>query len=256
MKKPILIIAKYTFQEYLRSRILLSVIVLGFLLMFTSFLATELTYKTIHRVVVDFGFGLATLSSISMAVFLGVNLISTEIENRTLYMVLSKPVSRTDFFIGKILGLSLMNLLNVFILVFQTFLMTLYFDGSIDTLFYFVFVLIFLESLLMLSLSVFFSLFTNRYLAMFFVFALYVVGHALDNSIQSRMADALPSLKIFLELINVIFPMFYKLNFKDYLLYDVGVDNFKLFLSIVYGSTYIIFVNFVNLLIFNKQDLD
>ncbi len=256
MRNPIAVIAQYTFREYLKSKVLLSVIFLSIGLMLASFLAAELTYKTLHRVVADFGFGLATLSSVSMAVFLGVNLISTEIENRTLYMILSKPVSRIQFFLGKLIGLSLMNLLNVFILVAQTFLMMAIFDGTIDYLFYYLIVFIFLEATLILSLSVLFSLFTNRYLAIFFVVVLYIVGHALDNSIQTRMAEALPWLKMILEIFNITLPMFYKLNFKDYLLYDVSVDNLNILGSMIYGICYISFINLLNLFIFNKKDLD
>ena len=86
MLRKIAIVAAYTFRE--------------------TYVATEFTYGVPERVALDFGLGMLSLSSLSISLFLGVSLLSKEIESRTVYMVISRPVPRFAFIIGKILGLS------------------------------------------------------------------------------------------------------------------------------------------------------
>ncbi len=254
--KSIVTITKYTFKEYVKGKVILSVVFLAIALLLATLVSAELTYKTVHRVAVDIGFGLATISAVTMSIFLGVTLISSEIENRTLYMVLSKPISRIEFFIGKFFGLSLMSFVNVLVLTSQTFVLSIFFGGNIDPLFFYVSGLIFIEALVVLSLTILFSLFTNKYLSIFFVFVLYTVGHALDSTVQTKVVASAPILKLFLYILEYILPMFYKLNFKDFLLYETSLPFETILHSFAYGFFYILFINTVSLLIFTKKDLD
>lgn len=251
-----LIVTKYTFKECLKSKVLVSVFFLAVFLLIASFITSEMTYKTVHRVAVDIGFGLSTISAVGMSIFLGVNLISNEIENRTLYMVLSKPISRSEFYLGKFLGLSLMTLLNVLILTSQTYLLSLFFGGKIDPLFFYVGLFIYLESLIILSITVLLSMVTNKYLTIFFVLVLYTVGYALDSTVQTRMVSNFPLLKSFLQVIELTLPMFYKINFKDLLIYKEFVPGAVLLKSFIYACSYILCINFLGLLIFNRRDLN
>jgi len=100
-------IAINTFREAVRDRVLYGV--LGFasaVLLFTLALG-ELSLDQQRRVVYDVGFASISLFSVIVAVFLGSSLLYKEIERKTLYVILPKPIRRHEFLLGKYLGITL-----------------------------------------------------------------------------------------------------------------------------------------------------
>ena len=100
--RKLYVIAYYTFREILKSNILVNVAILGLGLMLVTYVAFSFTYGEASRVALDFGLGMLSLSSVGIAIFIGVGLLSKEIENRTVYMIISRPVPRYIFILGKI----------------------------------------------------------------------------------------------------------------------------------------------------------
>src|SRR4051812_6786124 len=98
------IISYYTFKEILKSKILVNVFFVGLALMGITYVATEFTYGVPEKIAIDFGLGTLSFSSLGISLFLGVGLLSKEIESRTLYMVISRSVPRYAFILGKIAG--------------------------------------------------------------------------------------------------------------------------------------------------------
>ena len=90
-------IAKYTFVEIYKGKILYNVLLIGIGLILLTYVASEFTYGVPSRVALDFGLGTLYLSSVGIALFLGATLISKELENRTVYMILSRPLKRSSF---------------------------------------------------------------------------------------------------------------------------------------------------------------
>lgn len=100
-------IAINTFREAVRDRVLLGVLgAAGGVLLFSLALA-ELSLDQQRRVVLDVGLASISLFSVVMAVFLGSSLLYKEIERRTLYVILPKPIRRHEFLIGKYFGITL-----------------------------------------------------------------------------------------------------------------------------------------------------
>jgi len=104
--KNILTIAKFTFIEVYRSKIMLGVVFLALGMLIMTMVASAFAYGAPDKVALDFAIGMMSVANLLIAIFLGVTLISKEIESRTLYMVLSRPISRFAFLLGKIFGLS------------------------------------------------------------------------------------------------------------------------------------------------------
>ena len=107
------IIAFYTFKEIFKSKILLNVFFAGLGLMVLTYVATEFTYGVPQRVSLDIGLGMLSISSLAISLFLGVGLLSKEIDSRTVYMVIARPVHRSSFIVGKLIGLMGIQALNV-----------------------------------------------------------------------------------------------------------------------------------------------
>ena len=111
-------VAKQTFQEIYESKVLMNVAFLGVFLFLVTYVVSEFSYGVANKVTLDIGLGALSLSATGIALFLGATLIQKEISNRTLYMIISRPVSRTHFLLGKMLGLAGILFVNVFILFF------------------------------------------------------------------------------------------------------------------------------------------
>ena len=250
------IVAKYTFREMIKSKILYNILILGFALLFISYLAYSFTYGVPARMALDFGLGMLTLTSVGMAIFLGVGLVSKEIENRTLYMILSRPLHRSSFFIGKIVGLSSVMLLNIIILAMISLSLYFYLGGEFQSLIGWSIFFSILESFLVLLITVMFSLISNRTLSVIFSISIYTVGHAISGTLVNSFAKSNDIIFNLLKLYYTFFPNFSKLNLKDHVLYDQDLSYFNLSGITLYALIYSLLIIVVSCLIFNRKNLD
>lgn len=256
MNSKIYIIAYYTFKEVLKSKVLYGVLFIGLAIMLSVFIASEFTYGAPTRVAVDVGLGLLSLSSLGISLFLGVNLLSKEIESRTIYMIISRPVTRIQFILGKLLGLVGVLLLNTFILSFMIILITKLLGNELEGLFFWSILFNFLESLLLLLLVTAFSLITNNILSSVYSFVLLIAGHFIADTQNIFFVKNRPLLGEVLKFYHYVLPGFYKLNIKDYVIYKQTLPTEFLVMNSVYGLSYSAFLLFLIIYIFNRKNLD
>lgn len=254
--KKINVVALYTFKEILKSRIVINVCGLGLLLALITYVASEFTFGVPSRVALDFGFGTLTLTSIGVAIFLGVGLLSQEIENRTVYMVLSRPIQRSSFLAGRVLGMMWIQVLNMIILGGLSLSIYFLFGGNFQSLILWTFLFILLESLLVLLIVVLFSLIANKIIAVCNTVILLMCGHVLNDTKLIAFIDSYPIIKTTLTIYGYIFPNFYKLNLKDFVLYNQTLPLNYLWMNLFYGVSYSIFLLTLSCLIFQNKNLD
>jgi ABC-type transport system involved in multi-copper enzyme maturation permease subunit len=256
MNSKALIIAKYTMKEALKSRILLVTLIVGVALMLVTYVATEFTYGVPEKVALDFGLGMLSLSSLGISLFLGATALSNEIDSRTIYMVISRPVSRWKFITGKILGLLGVVAINVMILSIMTLICSHLLGGKLDRMIFYVIGFNLLESILVLLLVMFFSLAANNIIASIMAFTLLVLGHAVSDTQNLAFVVNRPFVKMILEFYHLVLPAFYKLNLKDFVIYNHNLEASYLIQALVYGISYSVFLFFIILFIFNRKNLD
>lgn len=254
--KKILTISKFTVKEVVQSKILFNVIFLGLFLLLVTAIAFKFTYGSPSRVALDFGLGTLSLSAIGISLFMGIGLISNELESRTIYMILSRPVKRSSFIIGKYLGLSLVVLLNIVILASLTLSVFVYTGGVINFLIIFSLVYILAEALLMLSLVGVLSLITNKVMTVILSLTIYIVGHAIAAAKTTTLVKITPALAKLLDFYHFVLPGFYKLNLKDLVLYDQKVSDYYIYGNLLYACLYILFLTLLSIFIFNRKNLD
>ncbi len=109
-------IARNTFREAVRDRILYNLVIFVLLITAAAIFLGELTAGQEARTIVNLGLNAMLLFGAFIAIFVGVGLVSKEIEKRTIYAIFSKPVTRGEFIIGKYLGLCLTLLANVIVM--------------------------------------------------------------------------------------------------------------------------------------------
>ena len=125
--KRIIPIASNTFREAVRDRVLYNLVLFVLLLTASAIFLGELTAGQETRTIVNLGLSATLLFGTFIAIFVGVSLVSKEIERRTVYAIFSKPIGRGEFIIGKYLGLCLTLLVNVLIMGVGVSLALLYF---------------------------------------------------------------------------------------------------------------------------------
>lgn len=251
-----LTIAYYTFKEIWKSKILLNVFFVGVGLMVVTYVATEFTYGVPERVALDFGLGMLSLSTLGISLFLGVGLLSREIESRTVYMVISRPVPRYAFILGKLIGLMGIQAVNVLILATMTMTATKLLGGQIDSLILWAIGFIFLESLMLLLVVVLLSLVANNILSVLFSLVLLLLGHVIKDTQEISFIKTNPLVTKILDLYHFVLPAFYKLNLKDFILYKNELPLNYLAGNLAYGLLYSAFLLLIVVFLFNRKNLD
>lgn len=248
-------IAYQTFLEIKQTKLMGVISLLSLFIIFITLIAANLTYGVPKRIVIDFTLGLLSISSIGIALFFGVELVSREIENRTLYMILSRPITRAEFIVGKILGLLLVLLINTIVLCLPAIILYSGYGGEINGVLLGAIFFIFLESFLVLNLAILFSLFTNKVLSSLITIGLLFSGHFVEDVLSSRLIQFMPKTKTFLKFYDNFFPAFYKLNLKEHVMFLKEVE-FSYFFNIaiyglLYGSALVLLISYF----FTKRDL-
>jgi len=184
MNARILHIASNTFREAVRDRVLYNLIAFALLISGAAILVGQISIEVERLVVVNLGLTAVSLFGVVIAIFIGIALVSKEIEKRTLYTVLSRPVRRWEFIIGKFFGLAGTLVVNTFFMAIGVFGALLYVahrltvsDASILVALYF----IILEFLIICSLSLLFSSFSTPLLSAVFAFSLFIIGSFADD---------------------------------------------------------------------------
>jgi ABC-type transport system involved in multi-copper enzyme maturation permease subunit len=172
-------IAFNTFREAVRDRVLYNLIAFALLLSGAAILVGEVSIDIERLVVVNLGLTAVTLFGIVIAIFIGIGLVSKEIDKRTLYTVLSRPVRRWEFIVGKFLGLAGTLVVNTFFMAIGVFGALLYVSHKFSRPDAFIFVALYfivLEFVIICSLTLLFSSFSTPIFSAVFAFALFVIG--------------------------------------------------------------------------------
>jgi Cu-processing system permease protein len=171
-------------------------------------------------------------------------------------MVLSRPISRASFLLGKIFGLSTVLLLNSLILGSLSIILFVQQGGQYQSLFIWGIAFSFFEALIVLVFAVFFSLIANMTLSVICTFVVFVTGHALNETSKILFLKLSPLFKNILDACFFFIPNLYKLNLKDYFIYQQTVDQQYLIMTQGYAILYLIAILTLVIFIFKNKNLD
>ena len=173
----IAVIALNAFRESLRDKILYNLVLFAGLLIGLSVLLADLSITEHHKVIADMGLAAINLIGVIIAIFVGISLVNKEIERRTIYTIMARPISRAFFIMGKYFGLALTLFVNMAVML-AVFLLTLWlYHVPIERSLFQAVQLIFVEVLVVTAIALFFSTFTSSTLSAIFTLGLYVIGH-------------------------------------------------------------------------------
>jgi len=175
-------IAANTFRETIRNKILYAILAFALFVIGMTFFLADLSVGDLTRIIADVGLASIHLFGVIMAVFLGISLVSNEVDRKTIYIILSKPVRRFEFIFGKTLGLAVTLALTTLAMATVLFLVHLIYryGGRAEPGIFVASAGIYMELLLLICLATLFSTFTTPVLSAIFTLSLFLVGHVTD----------------------------------------------------------------------------
>jgi ABC-2 type transport system ATP-binding protein len=200
-------IALHTFKESVRERVLYNLVVFALLLIGAAILFGSISLGIERTILINLGLSSISIFGLLISIFIGIGLVAKEIEKRTIYSILSKPVWRAEFILGKYLGLLLTLLVNTGIMTAGFYLALLYQTRSFNRAdfapleaIYF----IFLQLALVVALALLFSCISTPILSAVFTFCFFFAGHfladlrSLGRESQSAMLERILNLLYYL----------------------------------------------------------
>ncbi|MBZ5629645.1 MAG: ABC transporter permease subunit [Acidobacteriia bacterium] len=168
-----------TFREAVRDRVLYNLIFFALLLVAAALLFGQISIGIERIVLINLGLTAVSIFGIVIAIFIGIGLVSKEMDKRTLYTVLARPVRRWEFILGKFFGLVGTLVVNTIFMAIGFFAALLYlvhhFQRS-DTYLLVAIYFIVLQFVIVTAVALLFSSFSSPLLSAVFAFALYIIG--------------------------------------------------------------------------------
>jgi len=251
-------IARNAFREAVRDRVLYNLVVFALLLIAGAILLGELSAGQEAKIIVDLGLSAILLFGVFIAIFVGVGLVYKEIERRTLYAILAKPIGRGEFLLGKYLGLSLTLLVNVIVMGVGLSLALIYVKRGWNPLVARIWpaiLLIYVELMILTGVAMMFSAFSSPALSALLTFFVFVIGHfsadlrTLGHTMPSAFARWL-----FAGLYYLV-PNLANYNAIAFAAHGLWPDGRAVILAIAYGVVYVVVLLAATTLIFSRRNL-
>lgn len=249
----VLSIALNTFRENLRDKLLYNLLVFALLMIGSSLLLMRLTLGEFHRLLLNVGLGSINIFGVLIAIFVGIGLVNKEIEKKTIYTIVSKPVARYQFLIGKYLGLTLTLFVNTLIMA-GGLLLVLFAQGvPIESMLFKALGLIFMEFMVITAVALLCSTFTSATLSAIFTLATYVIGH-LTADLKAFGEKMDEGMRAVVTGLYYILPNLERFNLKGNVIHHIEVSGTDLLLIVMYGLTYVAFLLMSASIIFQRRD--
>lgn len=248
-------IAGNTFREAVRDRILYNLVVFVLLITASAIILGDLTDGQEARTIVNIGLNAILIFGTFISIFVGVGLVSKEIEKRTIYAIFSKPVGRGEFIIGKYLGLCLTLLVNVAIMGTGVSLALIYVGGTgLAISIWGSIFLIFLELAILTAVAILFSSFSSPSLSALLTFFVFIIGH-MSASLRDLAATlGSRSAVIFFEAVYYLLPNLAHFSFRTEAANGMIPTGAMLGGAALYAVIYIAILLTVSILIFRRRN--
>jgi ABC-type transport system involved in multi-copper enzyme maturation permease subunit len=263
----IVIVARGVFKESIRDRIPYNLVFFAVLLMAASFLLAQLTAGQDVKIIKDLGLAAATLIGVIIAVFIGVGLVAKEVDRRSIYALLSKPITRSQFILGKYLGLVLTLAANLAVMAVAYYCVLAYLDWltspnirvgweapAMDPRLLKAFLLIGVELMLVTALALFFSTFSSTFLSAALTLAIFVIGHFSEDLRTLETLGASSSISTVGKWLYFVVPNLAPLNITSAVVHGETVSAQHMLLASGSIALYVAVLLVAATLIFNRRD--
>ena len=265
--RTVRLIAGAVFKESVRDRVPYAMVVFAVLLIAASYLIGQLTAGQDMKTIKDLGLAALSIFGLFIAVFIGIGLVSKEVEKKSVFGLLSKPLSRTQFILGKYAGLVMTLAVNLGVMAIAYYGVLWYMNvtatagaraiwpsPAMDPRLLIAIGLIFAELMLVTALALFFSTFSSPLLATLLTIGLWVAGHFnadlrnFENVVSSPIAIAIARGLYYL------LPNLAPFDIKAEIVYGMPVSMRTVAFTLVYAAVYISLLLTASVAIFRRRD--
>lgn len=252
----IFVLAKTTLREMIREKIFMVVVLIALALIGLSFLLGALSFAEQEKILTDFGFLAIQIGSLGIALFSGSYLLAKEIEKQTCLLILSRPVSRDEFIVGKFLGVLLLNtMLSLGLAVFLWLLLGLWTKNQLWLSFVQIWASLWFESAVILAFVICLSLVVRPVLALCAGIFIFLLGHWLGD--LTFFAEKSKEL-VFINAVKVLHwvtPQFYRSNWKSFYFLENGIQTSSFWWMVLHLSGWLILLLLVTNFFFRRKDI-
>lgn len=256
-----------TFKEGLRNKAFYGISLLALVLMGASFFISGLVMRDVGKVAVDLALSAVSFAGLLLVLFVGIDLMAKDLDKRTIYMVLARPISRQQYIIGKFLGISLLIVVTVFLLsVFAAISISMIKWANADYFPRFSWGPVFLaEAFIALSLILlsalsflFASVSSTSFITLVLTILSYIIGQSM-NSVKALIESPheFPISPVTVAIVRAayyIFPNLSLFDIKMQAAHALAIPSPLIFWTMMYGLVYIILVITLASLLFSKKE--
>lgn len=258
---PILVITLNTFRESVRDKVLYNLLFFVLLLVSASLLIAELSLNQEQIIIARMGLSSMLFFGVLIAIFIGTALVYKEIERRTIYTILSKPLHRYQFLLGKFFGLSLTLLVNCLVMLAAVLiaLAALSYQSrgyiGINWGILPAGLLIYLELIMVVAVALLFSSFSSPVLSTVFSVIFYIIGSlSQDLLLIARTTRFVPG-KYLLTGFYYILPNFSNFNYINIIAHDSAFISYsRILYALLYALLYTSLLLLITLLTFQRRN--
>ncbi len=252
------VVALNTFREAVRDRVLYNLVFFALLMMAAAIAVGQISIGIEQTVIVSLGLSAISVMGLLISVFIGVALVSKEMDKRTLYALLAKPVRRWEFLLGKFAGLVLTLAVNTAAMALGLLLVMVYVkhslegsDAAVLVAVYF----IWLKLALIVALSLLFSCFTTPLLAILFTVGLYIVGLYVQELRNLPVEVMSPAMAAFTRWLSYLLPNFENFNVLALAAHGRAVPGALILQNTLYTVIYCAIVLTAAAAVFSRKNL-
>jgi Cu-processing system permease protein len=247
-------IASNTVREAIRNKLLYTLLGFGVLMIGAGVLVATLSYVEVDEILQDVGLGAIRLFSAGTAIFVGIGLIHGEVDRRTIFTILSKPVSRSEFLVGKFAGLTLTVWLQLGLMGLAFGLVSWLVAAPLGWGHLIAIVLIGLELMVLVAIATFFSAFTTPMLAALFTVGLWLIGHLSRDLYALGKQSDLDSVSTAASWIFRLMPDFEVFNKALEAVHGLPIPASEVGMAFVYAIGYMVCTLTLGSMIFSRRD--
>jgi ABC-type transport system involved in multi-copper enzyme maturation permease subunit len=262
-----LAVAVNVFRESVRDKVLYNLVLFAILLIGASYLLGQLTAGQDVKIIKDLGLAATSVFGLFIAVFIGIGLVSKEVERRSIYALLAKPIERHQLVIGKYLGLVLTLVVNISVMAGALYVVLAFMSWRVpaelahtwdapglDPALLKAIGLILVELMLVTAIALFFSTFSTPILSAVFTFGLFIVGHFSSDLRNFRDVVDSPGAAALARGLYWVLPNLAQFDVKNDVVHGQPIAFGYLGISIAYGLVYIAMLLLVSIAIFSRRD--
>jgi ABC-type transport system involved in multi-copper enzyme maturation permease subunit len=247
-------IALNAFREAVRDRILYAILVFALLMLAGSTVLVTLSVGGEEKIIKDLGLACISIFGTLIAIFLGIGLVSKEIDKRTIHTVISKPIRRHHFILGKYLGLTLTLLVNVVLMALGLLGLAYVWEGLVSPRLLLAVLFIFFQLMLVTALALLFSTFSTPTLSAIFTLCLFIAGHLSADLRVFAVRVGSGFIKGLAEALYFLLPNLSRLTLTDQVVHGLPIDPATTALSSFYALLYTSAVILGAVVIFQRRD--